>query len=53
MVKVKCLVARRFTFERFKLLENIVRNSGRDTDGTLFVGDIFECDLNIALYLNR
>lgn len=52
-MKVKCLVAKRFTFERFKLLKNIIRNSGRDTDGTLFIGDVFECPLDIALYLNR
>ena len=50
---VKCKVTRRFTFERFKLLKNIVRSNPLDNQNkTLYVNDIFECDIDIGLYLN-
>lgn len=46
----KVEVIERFTFSRFNELVNIQRK-GVDKQGELFVGDIFECDKDIADYL--
>lgn len=48
MVKVE--VIEEFTLGRFDELKNIQRKS-REEKGRLFVGDIFECDKELANYL--
>ena len=48
MIKVK--VIENFTLGKFNELTNIVRKS-KDEDGSLFVGDIFECTQEMADYL--
>ena len=41
-----------FTLQRFNELKNIVRkNADKNEEGHLYVGDIFECDKELALYL--
>ena len=47
---IKCEVVQRFTLERFNELKNIQR-IGVDTYGELYVGDIFECEKELADYL--
>lgn len=47
---IKCEVIKEFTLERFNELKNIKRK-GFDTKGKLYVGDIFECDKEMADYL--
>jgi len=48
MIKVE--VIEEFTLGRFDELKNIQRKS-REEKGRLFVGDIFECDKELADYL--
>lgn len=48
MIKVE--VIEEFTLEKFDTLKNIVRKN-KDTKGRLYVGDIFECDKEMADYL--
>ncbi len=48
MVKVE--VTEKFTLEKFDELKNIVRKN-EDEKGTLFIGDIFECEESMAKYL--
>lgn len=48
---IKCEVIENFTLEKFDELENIIRK-GADTKGKLYVGDTFECDEEMAKYLN-
>ena len=47
---IKCAVIQEFTLERFDELKNIQRKS-INTKGKLYVGDIFECDKEMAKYL--
>ena len=48
MVKVE--VIETFTLGQYNLLKNIQRKSASE-EGKLFVGDVFECDENMAKYL--
>ena len=48
MIKVEVIEG--FTLKDFKLLKNIVRKNA-DKFGELFVGDVFECDEEMAKYL--
>ena len=48
MIKVE--VKEEFTLKKFNELKNIVRKS-KEEKGRLFVGDIFECDKDMAEYL--
>ena len=47
---VKCEVTREFTLGKFDELKNIIRKN-IDTYGKLYIGDIFECDEEMAKYL--
>lgn len=47
---IKCEVIETFTLGRFNELKNIVR-AGVDTKGLLNVGDVFECEKDLADYL--
>lgn len=47
---IKCEVIERFTLGRFNELKNIKRKSV-DTNGELYVGDVFECEKELADYL--
>lgn len=47
---IKCEVIKEFTLERFNELKNIQRRR-IETKGKLYVGDIFECDKEMADYL--
>lgn len=47
---IKCVVIEKFTLSNFDKLNNIER-IGQDKQGTLFVGDKFECDEAMAQYL--
>ena len=47
---IKCEVIKEFTLERFNELQNIQRKK-IDTQGKLYVGDIFECSEELAKYL--
>lgn len=50
---INCEVIKEFTLGRFKELQNIVRkNKAKNEDGTLYVGDTFECSKDIADYLS-
>lgn len=48
MIKVK--VIEEFTLQKFDELKNITRK-GKEQEGKLFIGDIFECDEKMADYL--
>lgn len=48
MIKVEVL--EEFTLQEFNKLKNIIRK-GKDEEGKLFIGDIFECDEKMADYL--
>lgn len=48
MIKVE--VIEDFTLQEFNKLKNIIRK-GKDEEGKLFIGDIFECDEKMADYL--
>ena len=48
---IKLRVKEEFTLGRFNELRNIVR-AGRSEEGRLFVGDILECDKEMADYLS-
>ena len=48
MIKVK--VIEDFTLQGFDKLKNIIRK-GKEQEGKLFIGDIFECDEKMADYL--
>ena len=48
---VKCEVIERFTLGDFNKLQNIKRKA-IDTKGTLYVGDTFDCDEEMAKYLS-
>lgn len=48
MIKVK--VIEDFTLQEFNKLKNIIRK-GKEQEGKLFIGDIFECDEKMADYL--
>lgn len=48
MIKVK--VIEDFTLQEFDKLKNIIRK-GKEQEGKLFIGDIFECDEKMADYL--
>lgn len=50
MKMIKCEAIKQFTLERFDELRNIKRNS-IDKKGTLYIGDTFECDEELANYL--
>ena len=47
---IKCEVIKEFTLERFNELKNVVRIR-KDVPGSLFVGDTFCCEKDIADYL--
>lgn len=47
---IKCEVTEKFTLSRFEELSNIVRKNG-GSRGALFVGDVFECNEEMADYL--
>ena len=47
---IKCEVIKEFTLERYNEIKNIQRRR-IDTKGKLYVGDIFECDKEMADYL--
>lgn len=49
---VKCEVIKRFSLEKFDELKNLVRATGRNEEGHLYVGDTFECDEQMAKYLS-
>lgn len=48
MIKVR--VIEDFTLQEFDKLKNIIRK-GKEQEGKLFIGDIFECDEKMADYL--
>lgn len=48
MIKVRAIED--FTLEKFNELKNIVRK-GKEQEGKLFIGDVFECDEKMADYL--
>lgn len=48
MIKVR--VIEDFTLQEFDKLKNIIRK-GKEQEGKLFIGDIFECDEKMANYL--
>ena len=48
MIKVK--VIEDFTLQEFDKLKNIIRK-GKEQEGKLFIGDIFECNEKMADYL--
>ena len=47
---IKCKVIEEFTLKRFDEIKNIQRVS-KDQIGRLYVGDIFECNKDLAEYL--
>lgn len=47
---IKCEVTEKFTLSKFEELSNIVRKNG-GSRGALFVGDVFECNEEMADYL--
>ena len=47
---IKLEATQQFTLGRFKELTNIQRK-GIDKEGELFVGDTFECNIDLAEYL--
>lgn len=48
----KVVVTKMFTLGKFNLLKNIVRkNEDNNIDGSLYVGDVFECDDEMFNYL--
>lgn len=47
---IKCEVVEKFTLKDFEKLKNIKRKNA-DTKGTLYVGDEFECNKEMADYL--
>ena len=47
---IKCEVIEQFTLGKYDELKNIIRKD-KDEKGRLFVGDIFECDIEMARYL--
>ena len=51
MVKVK--VIENFYLGRFHEIQNLVRNSGGNEPGFLYVNDIFECTEDLAEYLTK
>lgn len=48
MIKVRAIED--FTLQEFDKLKNIIRK-GKEQEGKLFIGDIFECDEKMADYL--
>lgn len=48
MIKVRAIED--FTLQGFDKLKNIIRK-GKEQEGKLFIGDIFECDEKMADYL--
>lgn len=48
---IKCEVIEKFTLKDFDKLQNIERKT-INTQGTLYVGDTFECDEEMAKYLS-
>lgn len=48
---IRCEVIKDFTLGRFDELKNIVRNSGKDEYGKLYVKDEFECEEDLGEYL--
>jgi hypothetical protein len=51
MVKVR--VIKEFNLSKFNELKNIIRISNQNEEGSLFVGDIFECTEDMANYLTK
>lgn len=47
---IKCLVIEQFDLKEYDKLKNIVRRCANKY-GTLYVGDKFECDTELAQYL--
>lgn len=47
---IKCLVIEQFDLKEYDKLKNIVRRCA-EKYGTLYVGDKFECDEDMAKYL--
>lgn len=47
---IKCETIEKFNIANFNALKNIKR-AGIEKEGTLFVGDTFECDEEMAKYL--
>jgi len=47
---IKCETIEKFNIANFGALKNIKR-AGVDKEGTLFIGDTFECDEDMAKYL--
>ena len=48
MIKVRAIED--FTLQEFNKLKNVIRK-GKEQEGKLFIGDIFECDEKMADYL--
>ena len=48
---IRCKAISQFTLGRFNELKNLKRK-GAEVPGTLFVGDEFECEKDLADYLN-
>lgn len=49
-MKIKCEVIEKFSLGRFEKITNLIRRNV-DKYGSLYVGDIFECDEEMAKYL--
>lgn len=47
---IKCQVIEQFDLKEFDKLKNIIRKCA-NKNGTLYVGDVFECDEDMAKYL--
>ena len=50
-ILVKCEATSMFTLKRFNELKNIKRKAG-DKEGQLYKGDMFECSVDLAKYLD-
>ena len=50
-MKIKCQAIEQFSLKEFHKLANIKRKQAK-LDGTLFIGDVFECDKQMAEYLS-
>ena len=50
---IKCEALEEFSLRRFNELKNVTRNdSTKNEKGMIYKGDIFECEKDIADYLN-
>jgi len=48
---IKCEVIKKFSLKKFNELKKLVRATSRKDEGRLFIGDVFECDKEMADYL--